>query len=91
MSPHLRTHQDTGAKLPLPDTIVTQLFSYLDPESLARAAAVSHPFRELAYSEYLWKTLVNIYLGPANSDRIMQARAVFSTAFHYLPSVLVHP
>jgi hypothetical protein len=55
-------HQSNDDKLWLSNTIVSRIFSYLNPQSLARTAAVSHQFQELAYSEILWKTFVNSYL-----------------------------
>lgn len=58
----METYGSTDEILRLPRTTLTRIFSYLDPESLARAAAVSHQFREFAYSEDLWKTLINSYL-----------------------------
>jgi hypothetical protein len=54
------SHQSNDEKLRLPDTILTCIISYLDdPQSLARAASVSRQFREIAYSDELWKTFVN--------------------------------
>jgi hypothetical protein len=56
----METHQSNDEKLRLPDTILTCIISYLDdPQSLARAASVSRQFREIAYSDELWKTFVN--------------------------------
>jgi hypothetical protein len=56
----MESHQSNDEKLRLPDTILTCIISYLDdPQSLARAASVSRRFREIAYSDALWKTFVN--------------------------------
>jgi hypothetical protein len=60
--PTMESHQSNDRKLRLPNTILTRIVSYLDPQSLARAASVSHQFQELAYSDELWKTFVNSYL-----------------------------
>lgn len=58
----MASHPRIDVRPRLPRSIVSRIISYLGPESLARAAAVSHQFRELAYSEDLWKTLINSYL-----------------------------
>jgi hypothetical protein len=60
--PTMESHQSDDERLRLPDTILTCIISYLDPQSLARAASVSHHLRELTYSDELWKSFVNSYL-----------------------------
>lgn len=72
----MESHQSNDRKLWLPNTILTRIISYLDPQSLARAASVNHQFQELAHSDALWKTFINSYLptpiescGPAPSFR----------------------
>jgi hypothetical protein len=60
--PMIGKHQSNDEKLRLPDTILMRIFSYLDPQSLARATSVSHQFQELAYSDEPWKIFVNSYL-----------------------------
>jgi hypothetical protein len=58
----MESHQSKSEKQRLPHTVLTRILSYLDPKSLARAATVSHRFRDPAYSEELWKAFVNSYL-----------------------------
>lgn len=79
----METHRSNDQKLRLPDRIVTRIISYLNPESLARVAAVSHRFREFAYSEELWKTLVNSYLpNPIESCKPAPSFRRLFIAFH---------
>jgi len=54
----MESHQSNNERQRLPHTVLARILSYLDPESLARAAAISHQFRDLAYSEELWKAFV---------------------------------
>jgi hypothetical protein len=79
----MESHQSNDRKLWLPNTILTRIISYLDPQSLARAASVSHQFQELAYSDALWKTFINSYLPtPIESCRPAPSFRRLFIAFH---------
>ena len=48
----------TQEKLPLPDEIHTQIFSYLDPVSLQKVALTSKAMHHIAMDDSLWKAFI---------------------------------